>query len=186
MKTRSAMLILSLLAVSAALGREDIAITATKKTLDERKGGEQDLWRGTSRSLEKTIYYDIEITVWSPAVPLDVKVEWLILIEGAGGRLFPGTFGEKSIGLALGQPLTMPTEPVKLEGREWTGGPNPGTVQDRVAGYAVRVLSTDGKVLAEKYEPVSVKGDADWSLLDEGRTGTRTGPPARRSPLRRP
>lgn len=178
-------LFLGLLA-PAACARDNIEITATRKTLDTRKGNEQDLWRGTSQAVEKQVYYEIELKSWSPAVPSDVTVEWLVLVEGAGGRLFPGTFGSKSVSLALGQSATVETEPVKLEGREWTGGLNPGTVEDSIAGYGIRVLSTDGAVLVEKYEPSSVKPDVDWNLAagDQGERVRKL--PPRLRPLKAP
>ncbi|HOW96425.1 MAG TPA: hypothetical protein P5567_12085 [Kiritimatiellia bacterium] len=178
-------LILGLLA-SVACARDNIEITATKKTLDARKGNEQDLWRGTSRSVEKQICYSIELKNWSPATPTDVKVEWLILVEGAGGRLFPGTFGSKSISLALGQPVVVETEAFKLEGREWTGSLNPGTVEDDIAGYGIRVLSTDGTVLAEKYDPLSAKANVGWNLLDESSGEKARKLPPRLRPLKAP
>jgi len=184
MRTTASIVFALLMATAIVHGRDDIVITATKKTMDEFKGGEQALWRGTSRSVEKQVFYEIEIKSWSVAVPSDLTVEWLILVEGAGGRVFPGTLGRKSIGLTAGHSATIETEPVKLLGREWRDGPNPGTVEDDIAGYGIRVLATDGAVLAEKYEPLSVKSRVDWNLLDASKSEDIRKLPPRLRPLR--
>lgn len=175
-----------LVATAAVQGRENIEITATKKTRDTSKGGEQDLWRGTSRAVEKLVYYEIGLKSWSAGAPSDVNVEWLILVEGAGGRVFPGTFGSRSLALSAGQAATLETDDVKLEGREWTDGLNPGTVKDEIAGYGIRVRAADGAVLAEKYEPPSVKSRVDWNLLDESRGEKIRKLPPRLRPLQAP
>jgi hypothetical protein len=186
MKSTTSLMIALLMAGTAVQGRDDIVITATKKTLDEFKGSEQDLWRGTSQAVEKQVLYAIEVQSRSPAVPSDLTVEWLILVEGAGGRVFPGTFGRKSITVAVGQSTTIETEPVKLEGREWRNGVNPGTVKDDIAGYGIRVLATDGALLAEKYEPSSAKSRVDWNLLGESQGEKIRRLPPRLRPLRAP
>lgn len=186
MRTSVSIVFALMIATTAVYGRDDIVITATKKTMDEFKGGEQDLWRGTSRSVEKQVFYEIEVKSRSPAVPSDLTVEWLILIEGAGGRVFPGTLGRRSITLALGQATTLETDPVKLEGREWRGGLNPGTVEDSIAGYGIRVLATDGSIVAEKYDPPSVKSRVDWNLLAESQSEKIRKAPPRLRPLRAP
>ncbi|MBU1693290.1 MAG: hypothetical protein KKC51_04935 [Verrucomicrobia bacterium] len=186
MKTTASIVFALLMATAAVHGRDDIVITATKKSLDEFKGSEQDLWRGTSRSVEKQVLYEVEVKSRSPAVPSDLTVEWLILVEGAGGRVFPGTLGRQSITVATGQSATLQTEPVKLVGREWRGGPRPGTVEDDIAGYGIRVLATDGTLLAEKYEPPSVKSRVDWKLLDASQSDKILKQPPRLRPLRAP
>ncbi|MBP7829046.1 MAG: hypothetical protein KA248_03930 [Kiritimatiellae bacterium] len=178
-------LILGLL-VSVAGARDHIEITATKKTLDTLKGNEQDLWRGTSRSVNKQVAYEIELKSWSAATPTDLNVEWLILVEGGGGRVFPGTWGRRSVSLPLGQSVKLETEPVELEAREWTDGTNPGVVKDDIAGYGIRVLATDGTVITEKYEPPSIQSRVDWNLLDEARGDKIRKLPPRLRPLRAP
>ena len=49
--------------------------------------------------------------------------------------------------------------------REFRGGPNPGTIEDKIAGYGIRVMAPDGALVAEKYDPASMKDRIDWKLL---------------------
>lgn len=156
-------LILALSALNAAA--DLVTITATKKTVDEIKGTEQDLPRGKSRAIEKYVLYRIELQSTSTKPLMELSVEWMILVEGAGGNVFPGTMGQKAVDLPFGQKVTLETATVKLLGREWHGGPSPGTVEDTIAGYGVRVIAADGTVLGERYEPASARVRIDWKLL---------------------
>ncbi len=158
-----ALLVLALL--PGARAADPIVITATKKTVSSTKGSEQSLPRGQSRATEKLIVYRFELQpVLALGLP-EVEVEWMVIIEMAGGMFAPATMGQKGVAIPLGRPVTIETEPVKLIGREWRGGPLPGTVEDKIAGYGVRVLAPDGAVLAEKYDPSSVKYRVDWKQL---------------------
>lgn len=174
---------------STAGALDMIAISATKKTVDQVKGSEQDLPRGKSRATERLVMYRIDVRRMSPQVPENVVVEWMILVEAAAGRVLPGTMGSKTVQLPLGQSVSVDTDTVRLLGREWRGGPVPGTVQDEIAGYGIRVLGPVGNVLAEKYDPSSAKNRVDWKLLRAPapavlpRPGARfKGPPATEVP----
>lgn len=165
MNLRLASILALAMVAGGARAADLVTITATKKTVDQIKGTEQDLPRGKSRATEKYILYRFDLQGASTKPLSDISVEWMILVEGAGGNVFPGTMGQKAVDLPFGQKVTLETATVKLLGREWHGGPVPGTVEDTIAGYGVRVIAPDGTVLAEKYDPASAKMRVDWKLL---------------------
>jgi len=148
-----------------AQAAENIIIKATAKTVDQSKGAEQDLPRGKSRSVEKHMMYKFDLQRLSTQGPTEFSVEWMVLIEKAEGRTQPATMGRKSLAIPFGQSASFETESFMLLGREWRGGPNPGTVEDTIAGYGIRVMGSDGTVLSEKYDPASTKSRIDWKLL---------------------
>ncbi|MBN1270564.1 MAG: hypothetical protein JXB04_13320 [Kiritimatiellae bacterium] len=168
--------------VSAAF--EPIEISATKKTVDARKSAGQALWRGTSRATEKEILYRFDFKRRSAEIPEYVTAQWMVLVEGALGHVVaPRTSGESRIGLPLNQLVNLETEAFSLRGREWTSGPNPGTVEEQLIGYGVRLLNEQGAVLAEKYGPPSLKDSVDWEKLRQ--PIVEEPPPVRRRMLRR-
>ena len=148
-----------------AQAAENITIKATAKTVSQSKGAEQDLPRGKSRSFEKNMIYKFDLQRLSTQGPTEFAVEWMVLIEKAEGRTQPATMGQKSLAIPFGQSASFETESFMLLGREWRGGPNPGTVEDTIAGYGIRVMAEDGTVVAEKYDPASTKSRIDWKLL---------------------
>lgn len=150
---------------TCAQAAENIIIKATAKTVDQTKGTEQDLPRGKSRSVEKRMIYKFDLQRLSTQGPNEFSVEWMVLIEKAEGRTQPATMGQKNLTVPFGQTASFETESFILLGREWRGGPNPGTVEDTIAGYGIRVMAADGAVVAEKYDPVSTKSRIDWKLL---------------------
>lgn len=148
-----------------AQAAENIIIKATAKTVNQTKGTEQDLPRGKSRSVEKNMMYKFDLQRLSTQGSDELSVEWMVLIEKAEGRTQPATMGQKSLAIPFGQSASFETESFMLLGREWRGGPNPGTVEDTIAGYGIRVMAPDGTVVAEKYDPASTKSRIDWKLL---------------------
>ena len=150
---------------ACAQAGESIAIKATAKTVSQSKGAEQDLPRGKSRAFEKHMIYKFDLQRLSTQGSSDFAVEWMILIEKSEGRTQPATMGQKSLAIPFGQSASIETESFMLLGREFRGGPNPGTIEDTIAGYGIRVMSPDGTLVAEKYDPSSVRDRIDWKLL---------------------
>jgi hypothetical protein len=148
-----------------AQAAENIVIKATAKTVNQTKGAEQDLPRGKSRSVEKNMIYKFDLQRLSTQGPAEFSVEWMVLIEKAEGRTQPATMGQKSLAIPFGQTASFETESFMLLGRERRSGPNPGTVEDTIAGYGIRVMAPDGTIVAEKYDPASTKSRIDWKLL---------------------
>ena len=155
---------MAMICVYAEAG-DNIAIKATAKTVSQSKGAEQDLPRGKSRAFEKHMIYKFDLQSLLTVGPTQFSVEWMVLIEKAEGRTQPATMGQKSLAIPFGQSASFETESFMLLGREWRGGPNPGTVEDSIAGYGVRVMAEDGTVFAEKYDPSAMKSRIDWKLL---------------------
>ena len=155
------------MAISCAYAQagDNIAIKATAKTVTQSKGTEQDLPRGKSRAFEKHLIYTFDLQSLLTQGPTQFSVEWMVLIEKAEGRTQPATMGQKSLTIPFGQSTSFETESFILLGREWRGGPNPGTVEDTIAGYGIRVTAEDGTIFAEKYDPASTKSRIDWKLL---------------------
>lgn len=170
------LLILACAAVSVH-AMDAIQISATKKTADSRSSAPQDLPRGRSVATEKDVYYVFEIRSLSTDVPNDLRVEWQILVEKVGGSLQPRTQGNQDININFGQTVKLETEEVKLRSRQWTSG-RTGSVQESIAGYAVRVLTTAGEVLAEKYRPSTIADEITWD--------TPARPRQMRTPRQRP
>jgi hypothetical protein len=160
-------IITTCIAISCAYAQaaETIVIKATAKTVDQVKGAEQDLPRGKSRSVEKHMLYKFDLQSLSTKGSTEFSVEWMVLIERSEGPTQPATMGQKSVSIPFGQSASFETEAFLLLGREWRGGPNPGTVEDTIAGYGIRVLAQDGTIVAEKYDPASAKSRIDWKLL---------------------
>jgi hypothetical protein len=179
-------IICTVLTCAYAQAAENIAIKATAKTVTQTKGSEQDLPRGKSRAFEKHMLYKFDLQSLSTQGATEFSVEWIVLIEKAEGRTLPATMGQKSLAIPFGQTVSFETESFILLGREWRGGPNPGTVEDTIAGYGIRVLAPDGTVVAEKYDPAASKSRIDWKLLQAPKPAKV--PPPRRmmqtSPLR--
>jgi hypothetical protein len=148
-----------------AQAAENIIIKATAKTVSQSKGAEQDLPRGKSRSFEKHMMYKFDLQRLSTQGPTEFSVEWMVLIEKSEGRTQPATMGQKSLAIPFGQTATIETESFLLLGREFRSGPNPGTVEDSIAGYGIRVMAEDGTIVAEEYDPASTKSRIDWKLL---------------------
>lgn len=144
---------------------EGIAVKATAKTVSQSKGAEQDLPRGKSRAFEKHMIYKFDLQNLSTQGPAEFAVEWMVLIEKSEGRTQPATMGQKSLTIPFGQSASLETEKFMLLGREFRGGPNPGTIEDKISGYGIRVMAPDGALVAEKYEPASTKDRVDWKLL---------------------
>ena len=150
---------------TCAQAGESIAIKATAKTVSQSKGTEQDLPRGKSRAFEKHMIYKFDLQRMSTQGADEFAVEWMVMIEKSEGRTQPATMGQKSLTISFGQSASLETEKFMLLGREFRGGPNPGTIEDKIAGYGIRVMAPDGALVAEKYEPASMKDRIDWKLL---------------------
>jgi len=156
-----ALLIAALIARPAA-GADPVRISARKKTISRRRSSVQDLPRGPSRSVTTQVAYDFRILALTPAAAGPVQVEWVTLVETPRGAVQARGYGRTNLILQLGREVSVSSTPVTVTGREWIGGPNPGVVEEKIAGYAVRVVDPAGKVLAEKCQPSSLRGFVDW------------------------
>lgn len=157
---------LLLLAFTAAARTETISIAATKRTVGQTSGNEQAMPRGTSRSIEERVVYRFVLQRASAQDFGALTVEWIVCVERMEGRVTPVATGRRIVEIPPAESVTIETDPILLLGREWIDGPNPGTVEDVLAGYGIRVLDPAGAVVAEKYEPATMKTTVDWTLMD--------------------
>jgi hypothetical protein len=157
--------VLALLLAPGRTAGEPFTIEVTRKTVSRTKGAEQEVPIGETRAIEKRIVYELSLRRLSTATPSDATVEWIVAVERAGGRTMPGAAERKTVNLPFGQPVRIETPEILLRSREWQNAWQSGAVEDTIAGYGLRILGPDGAVLAEKYEPISVKERIDWSWL---------------------
>ena len=147
---------------------ERLRITVTKKTADQRAGPNQQVGHASARAHEAEMLYRLEFQRLVPSVPENLTVEWLIVVQGAGGNLRPGAHGTDEIVLPPGRTAAMDTKPVTLKGWEWTAGAwhGSGAIREDLYGYAIRVRDDRGTLVGEKYVPKDVEKRAD-ALIEE-------------------
>ena len=168
MRSRSpymAAVMISILALTAvkASALQPIRISARKKTVSRRRSSIQDLPRGPSRSVTERICYEFRIQALTPDAATRLTAEWTIVVESPDGRLHNRGYGTAEVTLQLGREVTVTSTPVQVIGREWLAGPNPGKVEEKVTGYAIRLLRPDGSVVTEEYQPSTLRDFVDWS-----------------------
>lgn len=163
-----------MLIVSPAMA-DNIEIKATKKKVDSHRGSQQQLPRGSTRYSEDHVLYEFSVKARSVKVPSMVKVQWMLLVEGADGRVSPGTRGEKEVDLKLNKAVKIESDTVTLRQREWTHRGGAGEIEDELYGYGIRVLSLDGETLTEKYSSSKAESYVTWKK--EGNEAPRPGQP---------
>ncbi len=142
-----------------------IRISAVRKTASYHKSSQQDLPRGPSRAVEKRVYYRFTLLPQTPDAAGYVNIRWVIMIEGIDGRIRPAEYGESNLHLEFAKPAEFKTRTVTLRGREWSGGKNPGMVAQKTAGYGLIIHNEHGGIIAEKYDPPSIRSAIDWNKL---------------------
>ena len=117
-------------------------ITALKKTVARDQSETQGLPRGSTQLEEKKIIYRFEIQNQSTEFSQqELKVRWIVMVEGADGRSFPATPGEKTAVFPLGRAVTVETDAISLAERTWRGlaGRTAETGQV-IEGYGLHVV----------------------------------------------
>ena len=184
----AAVLILAQAALTAPPAGQ-FKVSALKKTVAKDKSETQQLPRGTTRMEEKKIVYQFEIQNQSTAYSQEeLKVRWIVMLEGSEGRSYQDAAGEKATVLPFGRAVTLETAPITLAERTWQGarGRTAGVGQV-IQGYGLQIRTADGQVLMEEYEPDALKSEIQWdaSPPPEGfDRGTRSPWPRRPAPLR--
>lgn len=186
------LVVMSLLVLAAhAASTDPVSITANKKTVQQRKGTAQALPHAEMRTIEKQVVYRFELRNMSSALKEPLTIEWIIPLEGAGGRTFIGASGRTNFALPFGKTVTLETAPVTMLGHEFTGQFKSGTLSDTIRGYAIRLLNASNEPVMEKIEPASMKSQIDWAQIERaerpsGRPqapeGDRRRPPLPRKP----
>ena len=176
-------------AVLAATPAGQFKVSALKKTVAKDKSESQQLPRGTTRMEEKKVIYQFEIQNQSTAYSQEeLKVRWIVMLEGSEGRAYQDAAGEKATVLPFGRPVTLETAPITLAERTWQGAQGrTAELGQVIKGYGLQILAPDGQMLTEKYEPESLKGEIQWDAPPppEGfDRGTRSPWPRRPVPMR--
>ena len=154
-------------------------ISAQKKTIDKDKSASQELPRGSTRLEQKKIVYQFEIRNQSTAyADHELKVRWVVLLEGALGRTRMVAPGEKMVVLPFGRPVVVETDEILQSERTWEGpAGRSGEVGETIRGYGLQILAPDGDVLLDTCEPASVSEDVDWAALDKKQEAGQEKPP---------
>jgi len=165
MKQAALLLCCCLVGITTTRAADLVRIKAVKKTADTRTSAAQRLPTGQSQAKIKDQYYEISLQALSTDVPNDVFAEWIVLVEKWGGGLTVRSSGREAVDLVFGRPVGLETTSFRLRSREWTSGPRPGTLAESIAGFGIRVVTTAGDVIAEKYSPSSAEKDIRWEEI---------------------
>lgn len=197
MKTK----IIFALALCAGLSADaatTLRIKGTKVLESRNKGGSQNLGFAKTATAQKEYFYRFDVQSVSPQSSGALKFEWAVMYEDWEGRMRVGTHGTCETNVGMTRATSIETETIELNERNWQGAHGrSGKVEDKIAGYGLRVWDKNGNLIAEEYEPSSLKKDFDWKkvaeqpneealralkgLLGGGRDDDRRGPP----PVRR-
>lgn len=162
------LMFLVLLAMGTPLFAQDIAITATRKNLDQKR----DRDSGNKTVTTKDIVYDVTLQnkAFKPAT--DIEVRYMIFYKdakaGSTEKLTEiSTKGSQKVeDIAPNRSISVQTEPLKLTTEQldpnWyygNGGKNKS--EDRVTGIWFRVYS-GGKMVSEYANPSTVAKRQPW------------------------
>lgn len=141
---------------------ERIRISATKKTEAARRGPKKNLpnaWRVS----EDDVFYRFEIQRVALDVPEDLRIQYMVVVEGLRGRLRVGTAKEEELVLSGMTPVPVESDPVTLMSVDWRRGRRGGSgdAKEKLYGWSVRVLDAKGVVVAEKFQPKDLETQAE-------------------------
>ena len=145
---------------------DSIRITATKKLDNRRQSSAQRLPGGATSLTQKEYLYHFDIQSLSTLVPSNAVAEWIVYMEDWTGRIRPMVHDKQDIELRFGTPVAVETDTVHLNERDWSHRGGSGKLEDKVAGYAIRIMDKDGNLLTERSEPASIRKEVDWSKAD--------------------
>lgn len=142
---------------------ERVRITATKKTEAARHGAQVNLPNAVRRFNEDDVFYRFEVQRVALDVPEDLRIRYMVVVEGMAGRLRVGAAKEEELVLSGMTPVPVDTEPVTLSSMEWNRGRRGGSgeTKEKLYGWSVRVLDAKGAVVAEKFQPKDLETQAE-------------------------
>lgn len=171
MKTRQMMTgaAVGLILAQTAWGGHPFKVSARKMTVSKDQSAVQQLPRGTTRLEEKEIVYEFEIKNQSTEyADQELYVRWMVVLERANGRSFQTPPGEKTTTLPFGRAVTVETSPIPLSERTWQRAAGPsGTTGQILKGYGLQILTREGEVLMETYDPGSLADEIRWQTSHE-------------------
>ncbi len=151
---------------------EKVRVTATKKTAASRKGPQQSLPNVSGRIEEDEVFYRFELQRVALDVPEDLRIQYMVVVEGAGGQLRAGAVKEEEVVLEGLRPVAVESETVTLRKLEWNrAGLGTGELKEKLHGWAVRVTDGKGAILAERFQPKDLESQRDRLLEQWRKTG---------------
>jgi len=161
-------IIICLCLVTLGASAVDLVRIKATKQLDSRKSsGKQDVGYGRTSLTQKEYLYRFDAQAVSPQVANPLKFEWVVMIEDWSGRIRPATHGTCETNVAMTRAVSIETDTVELNQRNWQGaGGRTGKVEEKIAGYGLRVTDKNGNLIAENYDPSSLKKEIDWKMVD--------------------
>lgn len=166
--------------LAAATAPEKVRVTATKKTAASRKGPQQSLPNVSGRVEEDEVFYRFELQRVALDVPEDLRIQYMVVVQGAGGQIRAGAAKEEEVVLEGLRPVAVESDTVTLKKIEWNrAGFGTGELKEKLHGWAVRVTDGKGTILAEKFQPKDLESQMDRLLEQWKKTG---GEPPERSP----
>lgn len=168
---------------AAAISSSPFKVSASKKTVSKTKSETQQLPRGSTRMEQKEIVYQFEIKNQSTDYSQqDLVVRWVVMMERPNGKSYQTPSGEKTTVLPFGRPVTVETDPVSLSERTWQGAS--GRTADSgqvIQGYGLQILTQDGQLLMETYDPEALKEDIQWDTPEKPDLPPRRNRPGNRA-----
>lgn len=171
MKTTLAMLVAGLgmvvatetASMAAPPALERVRISATKKTEAARHGGQVNLPNASRRVDEDDVFYRFEIQRVALDVPADLRIQYMVVVEGMAGRLRVGATKEEELVLHGMTPVPVDSDPVTLRSIEWNRGRRGGSGEnkEKLYGWSVRLTDAKGVVVAEKFQPKDLETQAE-------------------------
>ncbi|OQW94784.1 MAG: hypothetical protein BWK77_08565 [Verrucomicrobia bacterium A1] len=142
---------------------EKVRISATKKTEAARHGAQKSLPNASRRVDEDDMFYRFEVQRVALDVPEDLRIRYMVVVEGLGGRLRIGATKEEELVLSGMTPVPVDSDPVTLRSIEWNRGRRGGSGEnkEKLYGWSVRVLDAKGGVVAEKFQPKDLEAQAE-------------------------
>ncbi len=166
MKFKFAVLFLFVASLSATAA-DMLRIKATKRLDNQRSSGNQQAFGGRTSLTQKEYYYRFDVQSVSPQVGNPINLEWAVMYEDWEGHIRPGTHGTCSTNVTMTKAVTVETDTVHLNQRNWQGpAGRTSKIEDKVLGYGLRVTDSNGNTIAEEYDPVSLKKEIDWKTID--------------------
>jgi len=150
---------------AAPSGPEKVRVTATRKTAASRSGPHQNLPEVSGRVEQDDVYYRFEIKRLAPDVGENLRVSYMVVVQGALGNLRPAAVKEEEVVLSGLKPAVVETDPVTLQRLQWNrSGVGTGELREQVYGWAIRVTDEKGTILLEKYQPKDLETQYDRLL----------------------
>lgn len=164
---KSFQLIVPILLVAAvASGADPIRFKATKQLDSRRNSGSQNVFGANTSLTQKEYVYRFDLQAVTPQLANPVVVEWVVMVEDMTGNLRVGNHGTAETNITMTKVVSVESESVRINQRDWQGPNRAGKVEDKIEGYGVRITDKNGNLVLEEYEPSALKKQIDWKTVN--------------------